>query len=65
MDMAGFAVGVKTLKKVRAKLGKLEMPFTPGYEEDGFLKQLEIEPGYEAVNSFMYSNYQYLYSLFI
>ena len=52
VDMAGFAVSVQTLKKVQAKLGKLEMPFTPGYEEDGFLRQLEIEPGYQAMLSF-------------
>ena len=21
------------------------MPYTPGYEEDGFLRQLDVEPG--------------------
>ena len=25
--------------------GRLAMPFTPGYEEDGFLRQLDIQPG--------------------
>lgn len=36
VDMAGFAVNVKFfLSRPRA-----EMPFKPGYEEDGFLKSL-------------------------
>lgn len=36
VDMAGFAVNVAFfLSREKAK-----MPFTPGYEEDGFLKSL-------------------------
>lgn len=36
VDMAGFAVNVKFfLERPKAK-----MPYTPGYEEDGFLKSL-------------------------
>lgn len=36
VDMAGFAVNVKFfLSRPKAK-----MPFSPGYEEDGFLKSL-------------------------
>ncbi|KPU77999.1 uncharacterized protein Dana_GF24562, isoform B [Drosophila ananassae] len=36
VDMAGFAVSVKFLKE----RPKAEMPFKPGYEEDGFLRSL-------------------------
>ncbi|XP_055714265.1 galactosylgalactosylxylosylprotein 3-beta-glucuronosyltransferase P [Phlebotomus papatasi] len=36
VDMAGFAVNVKFL----LSRPKAEMPFKPGYEEDGFLKSL-------------------------
>ncbi|EAA01131.5 AGAP001367-PA [Anopheles gambiae str. PEST] len=37
LDMAGFAVSVKFLHK----RPKAQMPFKPGYEEDGFLRSLE------------------------
>lgn len=41
VDMAGFAVSVKFL----LERPKAEMPFKPGYEEDGFLKSLNpFEP---------------------
>lgn len=46
VDMAGFAVSVKFL----LMRPKAKMPYSPGYEEDGFLKSLaplnltEIEP---------------------
>ncbi|XP_017133843.1 galactosylgalactosylxylosylprotein 3-beta-glucuronosyltransferase P isoform X1 [Drosophila elegans] len=36
VDMAGFAVSVKFLKE----RPKAQMPFKPGYEEDGFLRSL-------------------------
>ena len=44
VDMAGFAVSVKTLKKAWSKTEKLEMPFKVSYEEDGFLRNLGIRP---------------------
>ncbi|XP_052864689.1 galactosylgalactosylxylosylprotein 3-beta-glucuronosyltransferase P [Anopheles cruzii] len=37
LDMAGFAVSVKFLHS----RPKAQMPFKPGYEEDGFLRSLE------------------------
>jgi len=36
VDMAGFAVSVKFLKE----RPNAQMPFKPGYEEDGFLRSL-------------------------
>ncbi|XP_044764782.1 galactosylgalactosylxylosylprotein 3-beta-glucuronosyltransferase P isoform X2 [Coccinella septempunctata] len=43
VDMAGFAVSVKFL----LERPKAEMPFKPGYEEDGFLKSLNPFEPYE------------------
>lgn len=40
VDMAGFAVNVQYLLQVKDAF----MPYAPGYEEDGFLKKLKIEP---------------------
>lgn len=39
VDMAGFAVSVKLL----LERPNASMPFSPGYEEDGFLKSLQIK----------------------
>ncbi|XP_076068456.1 galactosylgalactosylxylosylprotein 3-beta-glucuronosyltransferase P-like isoform X2 [Oratosquilla oratoria] len=39
VDMAGFAVSVQYL----LKHPKATMPYSPGYEEDGFLKSLQVE----------------------
>ena len=45
VDMAGFAVNLATLQKAsKRRKGRLAMPFTPGYEEDGFLRQLDVQP---------------------
>ena len=44
VDMAGFAVNVKTIKKVLSQTGNLEMPFKASFEEDGFLRKLGIKP---------------------
>ncbi|KAK8726238.1 hypothetical protein OTU49_017482, partial [Cherax quadricarinatus] len=40
VDMAGFAVSVQYLLKMQ----NAEMPYKAGYEEDGFLRSLKIEP---------------------
>ncbi|XP_042883834.1 galactosylgalactosylxylosylprotein 3-beta-glucuronosyltransferase P-like [Penaeus japonicus] len=41
VDMAGFAVNVKFYLERRAPL----MPYSVGFEEDGFLKALQFSPG--------------------
>jgi beta-1,3-glucuronyltransferase len=61
VDMAGFAFSLSALKKVILfccllstqsclqavrRRGRLEMPFAPGYEEDGFLRLLGVSPGW-------------------
>lgn len=40
VDMAGFAVSVQYL----LQMADAKMPYTAGYEEDGFLKSLKINP---------------------
>ncbi|XP_050713638.1 galactosylgalactosylxylosylprotein 3-beta-glucuronosyltransferase P-like [Eriocheir sinensis] len=40
VDMAGFAVGVEYL----LERPDAQMPFTPGHEEDGFLRSLGVKP---------------------
>ena len=45
VDMAGFAVNLATLQQASSRRkGRMAMPFTPGYEEDGFLRQLDVQP---------------------
>ena len=45
VDMAGFAVNLATLQQASSRRkGRMAMPFTPGYEEDGFLRQLDVKP---------------------
>ena len=41
LDMAGFAFTLSHYRKV-CQYGMVSMPYIKGYEEDGFLKQLQV-----------------------
>ena len=44
LDMAGFAFSLPHYRKI-SKNGPILMPFNFGYQEDGFLRQLQVPIG--------------------